>query len=101
MIGKDNPFHYYLDFLTSSTLELRRYENERHYKHDYQAPRRPRREWQGYTKEANFISWNGNAAKLDIREWHPNHERCGKGITLTEDEGRNLYAALKAIYEKE
>lgn len=22
----------------------------------------------GYTKEANFISWNGNAAKLDIRE---------------------------------
>ena len=51
----------------------------------------------GYTKEANFISWNGNAAKLDIREWHPNHERCGKGITLTEDEGRNLYAALKAI----
>ena len=44
---------------------------------------------------------NGNAAKLDIREWHPNHERCGKGITLTEDEGRNLYAALKAIYEKE
>ena len=55
----------------------------------------------GYTKEANFISWNGNAAKLDIREWHPNHERCGKGITLTEDEGRNLYAALKTIYEKE
>ena len=54
----------------------------------------------GYTKEANFISWNGNAAKLDIREWHPNHERCGKGITLTEDEGRNLYAALKAIYER-
>lgn len=25
----------------------------------------------GYTKEANFVSWNGNAAKLDIREWHP------------------------------
>ena len=87
MIGNDNPFHYYPDFLTSSTLELRRYGNERHCK--------------GYTKEANFISWNGNAAKLDIREWHPNHERCGKGITLTEDEGRNLYAALKAIYEKE
>jgi len=54
----------------------------------------------GYTKEANFISWNGNAAKLDIREWHPNHERCGKGITLTEDEGRNLYAALKTIYKQ-
>ena len=47
MIGKDNPFHYYPDFLTSSTLELWRYENERHYKHDYQAPRHPRRERQG------------------------------------------------------
>ena len=47
MIGKDNPFHYYPDFLTSSTLELRRCENERHHKHHYQAPRRPRREWQG------------------------------------------------------
>ena len=101
MIGKDNPFHYYPDFLTSSTLELRRYENERHYKHDYQALAVLGENGKGYTKEANFISWNGNAAKLDIREWHPNHERCGKGITLTEDEGRNLYAALKAIYEKE
>lgn len=101
MIGKDNPFHYYPDFLTSSTLELRGYENERHHKHHYQAPRVLGENGKGYTKEANFISWNGNAAKLDIREWHPNHECCGKGITLTEDEGRNLYAALKAIYEKE
>ena len=49
MTGNDNPFHYYPDFLTSSTLELRRYENERHYKHDHQAPRRPRIERQGAT----------------------------------------------------
>ena len=55
----------------------------------------------GYTKEANLVSWNGNTAKLDIREWHPNHERCGKGVTLTEDEGRKLYEALKTIYEKD
>ena len=55
----------------------------------------------GYTKEANFVSWNGNTAKLDIREWHPNHERCGKGVTLTEVEGRKLYEALKTIYEKD
>lgn len=26
------------------------------------------------------------------------HERCGKGITLTEDESRNLYDALKAMH---
>ncbi len=55
----------------------------------------------GYTKEANFVSWNGNNAKLDIREWHPNHERCGKGVTLTEDEGRKLYEALAMIYSTE
>ena len=52
----------------------------------------------GYTKEANFISWNGNDAKLDLREWHPGHERCGKGITLNEEEGRRLFEALKTIY---
>ena len=55
----------------------------------------------GYTKEANLVSWNGNTAKLDIREWHPNHERCGKGVTLTEDEGRKLYEALKTIYSSD
>ena len=55
----------------------------------------------GYTKEANFVSWNGNTAKLDIREWHPNHERCGKGVTLTEEEGRKLYEALKTIYSSD
>ena len=55
----------------------------------------------GYTKEANFVSWNGNTDKLDIREWHPNHERCGKGVTLTEDEGRKLYEALKTIYSSD
>lgn len=53
----------------------------------------------GYTKEVNFVSWNGNDAKLDIRIWYPDHERCGKGVTLTEDEGRNLYGVLKALYE--
>ena len=54
MTGKDNPFHYYPDFLTSSILELRRYENERHYKHDHQAPRRPRRERQGLHQESQL-----------------------------------------------
>lgn len=53
----------------------------------------------GYTKEVNFISWNGNDAKLDIRIWYPGHERCGKSVTLTEDEGRKLYEVLKSVYE--
>ena len=53
----------------------------------------------GYTKEVNFVSWNNAEAKLDIREWHPGHERCGKGITLTEEEGKNLMNALIALYD--
>ena len=54
MIGNDNLFHYYPDFLTSSIFELQGYENERHYKHDYQAPCRPRREWQGLHQESQL-----------------------------------------------
>lgn len=48
----------------------------------------------GYTKELNIVSWNGATPKIDIREWHPGHERCGKGVTLTEDESRKLLMAL-------
>lgn len=54
----------------------------------------------GYTKEVNFVSWNHAAAKLDIREWHPGHERCGKGITLSESEGRKLLDALIKLYHE-
>lgn len=51
----------------------------------------------GYTKEANYVSWNGNDPKLDIREWHPNHERCGKGVTLTYYSASSM-TALIAIW---
>lgn len=53
----------------------------------------------GYTKEVNLVSWNNADSKLDIREWHPEHERCGKGITLSESEGRKLMDALVKFYE--
>lgn len=53
----------------------------------------------GYTKELNLVSWNGATPKVDIREWHPGHERCGKGITLSESEGRKLMNALVKFYE--
>ena len=51
-----------------------------------------------YTKEINLVSWNYAPAKLDIREWHPEHEKCGKGITLSESEGRKLMEALTRFY---
>lgn len=40
----------------------------------------------GWRKELNLISWNGGAPKYDIREWAPEHEKMGKGVTLTEEE---------------
>lgn len=49
----------------------------------------------GYTKEINLVSWNGAEPKHDIRSWSPNREKCGKGITLTETEAKNLLAALQ------
>lgn len=53
----------------------------------------------GWTKEVNLISWNGAAAKYDIRDWAPNHEKMGKGITLTAEEAQALYKILAKIVE--
>ena len=51
----------------------------------------------GWTKELNKVSWNGGAPKYDIRDWDPNHEKMGKGITLSEEEAKQLYIALSQI----
>lgn len=55
----------------------------------------------GYTKEINLVSWNGADPKYDIRNWHPDREKCGKGITLTEEETRALMDALKEVFAEE
>ena len=36
----------------------------------------------GWTKELNRISWNGGEPKYDIRDWAPEHEKMGKGVTI-------------------
>lgn len=40
----------------------------------------------GWTRELNLISWNERPAKYDIRDWSPDHEKMGKGLTLTEED---------------
>ncbi len=40
----------------------------------------------GWQKELNLISWNERPAKYDLRDWSPNHEKMGKGVTLTPEE---------------
>ena len=48
----------------------------------------------GWKKELNRISWNGNEPKYDIREWAPNREKMGKGVTLSEEEVQELKRLL-------
>lgn len=54
----------------------------------------------GWTKEVNLISWNSATPKYDIRDWAPNHEKMGKGITLTAEEAEALYKILAKIVEE-
>ena len=48
----------------------------------------------GWTKELNLVRWNDREPKYDIREWAPEHEKMGKGITLTNDEAMALKKLL-------
>ncbi len=50
----------------------------------------------GWTKELNLIFWNGREPKYDIREWSPEHDKMGKGVTLSKDE----LEALKDLLQK-
>jgi hypothetical protein len=40
----------------------------------------------GWNKELNLISWNDRDPKYDIREWSPEHDKMGKGVTLSKEE---------------
>ncbi len=51
----------------------------------------------GWKKELNLVSWNGGTPKYDIRDWAPDHEKMGKGITLTKEEAQELYKLLSQI----
>lgn len=53
----------------------------------------------GWTKELNLISWNDGAPKYDIRDWAPEHEKMGKGVTLSKEEVKALYKILSKIAE--
>lgn len=48
----------------------------------------------GWRKELNKVSWNGRPPKYDIRDWSEDHEKMGKGITLTDDEAEALKKLL-------
>lgn len=51
----------------------------------------------GWQKEVNLISWNEKEAKYDIRDWGPNHEKMGKGVTLSVEELKKLREILNGM----
>lgn len=51
----------------------------------------------GWTKELNKVSWNEYPAKYDIREWDPDHQKMGKGITLSKEEMRLLKEIINGL----
>ena len=50
----------------------------------------------GWTKELNLVSWNDREPKYDIREWSQEHDKMGKGVTLSKEELK----ALKQVLDK-
>ena len=50
----------------------------------------------GWEKQLNLMRWNDRDPKYDIREWSPDGEKMGKGVTLSIEE----LSALKDLLEK-
>lgn len=51
----------------------------------------------GWIKELNLVSWNDRDPKYDIRDWSPDHEKMGKGVTLNREELLELRNLLNKI----
>ncbi|MCL2630844.1 MAG: PC4/YdbC family ssDNA-binding protein [Firmicutes bacterium] len=51
----------------------------------------------GWNKELNLVSWSGREARMDLREWSPEHDRMGKGVTLTNEEVAELKKVLNGL----
>lgn len=51
----------------------------------------------GWSKELNLISWNDREPKYDLRDWAPEHEKMGKGVTLSKEELKVLRELLNTM----
>lgn len=51
----------------------------------------------GWSKQLNLVSWNDREAKYDLREWSPEHEKMGKGVTLSKEELKVLKDILNEM----
>jgi hypothetical protein len=51
----------------------------------------------GWNLELNMVSWGGRPAKYDIRSWSPDHQKMGKGLTLSKEELMSLRKTLDSV----
>jgi hypothetical protein len=51
----------------------------------------------GWAKELNIISWNDRDPKYDIRDWSADHQKMGKGVTLSAGELLALRDLLNSL----
>lgn len=51
----------------------------------------------GWSKELNLVSWNEREPKFDLRDWNEEHDKMGKGVTLTKEELEKLKEAIEKI----
>ena len=54
----------------------------------------------GVRKELNIVSWNGKEPKYDLRSWSPEGIAL-KGLTLTEEEAKELQKVLNEIFTEQ
>ena len=52
----------------------------------------------GWTKEINMVAWNGKDPKFDIRDWNPEHSQMSRGVTLYEDELKQLMGVMEGYF---
>lgn len=51
----------------------------------------------GWTKELKLISWNEREPRFDIREWSPESDKMGRGITMRLEEIVKLKSLLETL----
>ena len=51
----------------------------------------------GWNKEINLISWNGQEPMYDLRSWAPDHEKMSKGATISVAEAKALRDILNKL----
>ena len=51
----------------------------------------------GWSLELNSVSWSGREPKFDMRSWSADHQKMGKGVTLTKEEVISLKELLNSV----